>query len=357
MKGKLLALLALSQCSSPPPQAPHVHIVSIVKPTVADVPVYIDYIGHMVPKVGVSVRSQVSGNVVAQYFTEGQFVKQGELLLVIDPRPYQAAVDQAKAALAQSIATLQFAEETTFRYTPLVKQEFISQLNFDQYVTNVKVDEAVVAQNKAQLETAQINLGYCFIEAPMDCVTGKLYVKPGNYVDAGANTELTLLNQIQPILVDFYVPETDLLAIQQRQNKHPVKLIVYPDPSHKQGFEGALTLINNQVDTNTGAVLLEGTLPNQEQLLWSGQFVDVRVILDEKKGGILVPNQAVLIGDKGHYLFVVKQDSTVDVKFVQMGQRYEDGLVLINSGIEATDMVVTEGQLNLYPGMKVQIGK
>jgi multidrug efflux system membrane fusion protein len=309
----------------------------------------------MTAKISVKVLSQVSGEIVGQYFVEGQRVNKGDLLLVIDPRPYQAALQQAKGALQQTLASLQYAKETTMRYGPLVKQEFISQLNYDQYVTNVLVDEAMVIQNKAQIETAQINLGYCYIEAPMDCVTGQLVVKPGNYVNSGANTQLTTLNQIQPILVDFYVPETDLFTIQEKQAQGKLKLIVYPEPSHQRGFKGDLTLINNQVNTGTGALLLEGTLSNEESLLWPGHFVDVRLILDEVKGAILLPNDAVMVGQKGHYVFVVKPDSTVEAKTVKVGQRYGELMISIESGIAPTDIVVTEGQLTLYPGMKVQI--
>jgi multidrug efflux system membrane fusion protein len=351
----LIAILALASCEKPVPKQLPPHLVSTVKPHIADVPLYVDYTGHLVAKTTVSVRSQVSGELVAQYFEEGQTVKKGDLLLVIDPRPYEAALAQAKGALHETIASLNYAKETAERYGPLLKQEFISQLSYDQYVTNVLVDEALLEQNKAQIETAQINLGYCFIEAPMDCVTGKLYVKTGNYVDASANTELTVLNQIQPILVDFYVPETDLFTIQERAKKSPIELIVYPEPTHKRSFKGTLTLINNQINTSTGSVLLEGTLPNEEGLLWAGHFVDVRLILENKKGALLLPTDAVMIGQKGHYVFVVGSDSTVAVKNVKIGQRYDDKNILIESGLEPTDQVVTEGQLNLYPGMKVEI--
>jgi multidrug efflux system membrane fusion protein len=349
------SLLWLTACQEAPPPEKPPHLVSVVKPLVRDVPVYIDYIGHIVAKTSVTVMSQVSGNIVAQYFVEGQEVKQGDLLLVIDPRPFEATLAKAEATVAQTYATLHYDKETTFRYGPLVKQDFISQLNYDQYVTNVIVDEAVIAQNKADLETAKINLGYCYIEAPMDCVTGKLQVKTGNYVDANSGTDLVLLNQIQPILVDFDVPETDLLTIQELQQKAMLKLIVYPDPAHKHSFAGKLTLIDNQVNTATGTVLMEGTLPNEEKLLWPGHFVDVRLILEEKKGALLLPNDAVMNGQKGHYVYVVKSDSSIAVKTVKIGQRYDDSYVCIESGIGPHEQVVTEGQLNLFPGTKVQI--
>jgi multidrug efflux system membrane fusion protein len=328
-----------------------------MKPLVRDVPNYVDYIGHMVAKTNVEVMAQVSGNIVSQYFVEGQEVKKGDLLLVIDPRPFEAALTKAEATLAQTYATLHYDKETTQRYGPLVQQDFISQLNYDQYLTNVLVDEAVIGQNKSDLETAKINLGYCYITAPMDAVTGKLLVKMGNYVAASANTQLTLLNQIQPILVDFYIPETDLFTIQEKQlcSQGNLKLIVYPDPAHKHAFQGELTLIDNQVNTNTGSILLEGTLANEEKILWPGHFVDVRLILDQKKDALLLPIEAVMIGQKGRYVYVVKPDSTIDARTVKVGQAYDDKYILIESGLNASDTVVTQGQLNLYPGMKVQI--
>jgi multidrug efflux system membrane fusion protein len=350
-----LLLLCMASCKKAPSPPPKAHSVEVTKPFVCDVPVYVDYIGHMVAKRNVEVMAQVSGLLTAQYFEEGQEVKKGDLLLVIDPRPFEAALAKAEATVAQTYATLHYDRETTVRYAPLVQQDFISQLNYDQYITNVLVDEAVVAQNKASLQTAKINLGYCYITAPMDCVTGKLQVKTGNYVDANSNTQLTLLNQIQPILVDFYIPETDLFTIQQKQRKAHLKLIVYPDAAHKHSFEGELTLIDNQVNTGTGAILLEGTLPNQEKALWPGHFVDVRLILEQEKGALLLPSDAVMIGQKGHYVYTVKPDSTIEVRNVKVGQVYEDKYTSIKSGITVNDTIVTQGQLNLYPGMKVQV--
>lgn len=352
---KFLLLLLLQGCEKQAPPPPPTHSVSVTTPLVKDVPIYLDYIGHLVAKTSVEVRSQVSGTIISQYYTEGDEVKKGDLLLVIDPRPYEAAFDKAEATLAQTYANLEYAKDVTTRYAKLVKEDFISQLNYDQYVSNQLALEAQLEQNKADLETAKINLGYCYITAPMNCVTGKLQVKTGNYVDANADTELTLLNQIQPILVDFWVPETDLMKIQERQKTGHLPLIVYPDPSHTQGFLGELTLIDNQIITNTGAVLLEGTLKNKEKLLWPGHFVDVRLILEEQKGALLVPVEAVMVGQNGHYVFVVTKESKIAVKNVKIGQRYQDQYILILSGIDANDQIVKEGQLNLYPGLNVVI--
>lgn len=351
-----LSILAfLTACHQPPPPPPPPHAVSVVTPLTCTVPIYVDYIGHIVAKTSVQVRSQVSGNITAQYYTEGQEAKQGDLLLVIDPRPFQAALEKAEAALAQTYANLEYAKDVTVRYAELVKEDFISQLNYDQYVTNMVALEAQLGQNKADLETAKINLGYCYVMAPMNCVTGKLQVKTGNYVDSNADTQLTLLNQIQPILVDFWVPETDLMTIQEKQRQGSLQLLVYPDPSHKHCFSGQLTLIDNQIVTSTGAVLLEGTLPNEEKLLWPGHFVDVRLILGEESQALLIPSEGIMIGQNGHYVYVVQSDGIVTAKNVQIGQRYDDRYTSIRSGIGATDKIVTEGQLNLYPGMKVMI--
>lgn len=324
-------------------------------PTVLDVPLYRDYVGHVVAKINVQVMAQASGVITEQYFTEGQEVKQGDLLLVVDPRPYEAALAKAEAGLAQTYASLQYNREKTTRYASLVQKDFVSQLDYDQYVTNVMTDEALIKQNQAEIEQAKINLGYCYIISPMNCITGKLQVKPGNYVDDKANTVLTTLTQIQPILVDFFVPETDLLLLQQQQKKEGnLSMYAYPDPEHKMAFKGALTLIDNQVNTSTGSILLEGTFANENKMLWPGHFVDVRLIIGEKKGALLVPTEALMMGQSGYYVYVVKANSTVETRSVTIGQRYEEMTSLL-SGVTAKDKVVVKGQLNLYPGMKVEI--
>jgi multidrug efflux system membrane fusion protein len=356
MKSYVYALLlaCVAGCGKPPPKAIPPHKVSVVQPSVCDVPVYREYVGHVVANINVDVMSQASGVIVEQRFVEGQEVKRGDLLLVIDPRPYQASLAKAEAQLAQTYASLQFNREKTTRYASLVQKDFVSQLDYDQYVTHVMEDEAVIKQNQAEIEQAKINLGYCYIMAPMDCVTGKLQVKPGNYVDAHANTKLTQLTQIQPILIDFFVPETDLLKIQEEQQKGNLTLYAYPDSSHKRAFKGELTLINNQVNTQTGSLLLEGTFANEEKLLWPGHFIDIRLILSEQNNALLVPAEAIMIGQAGHYIFIVNNKSTVEKRMVKVGQRYNT-LTSILSGLQQNDRVVTEGQLNLYPGMVVEI--
>ncbi|MBS0651147.1 MAG: efflux RND transporter periplasmic adaptor subunit [Verrucomicrobia bacterium] len=350
----LAALLSIAGCEKAPPPPPPPHQVTVTTPSVCTVPLYLDYTGHVTPYISVDVMAQVSGILTSQFFEQGQDVKEGDLLLVIDPRPYEAQLAQAEGVLAQTYANLEYARDTTKRYASLVKENFISQLDYDQYVTNVLADEATIKQNQAAIETAKINLGYCFIRAPMNCVTGQLQVKPGNYINANSGTNLVTLNQIQPIYVDFYVPETDLTTIQMKQRAKKLKLQVFTEPSHTHSFEGELTLIDNQVNENTGAILMEGTFANEEKLLWPGHYVDVRVILDELNEAIVIPTQSVMVGQSGHYVYVLKSDSTAEKRAVQIGQRFGEQTVIL-AGVKADDQVIVEGQLNIYSGMKVQV--
>lgn len=350
----LATLLSMAGCGKAPQRPPAPHQVTVTKPSQCNLPLYLDYTGHVTPFISVDVMAQVSGILTSQFFVQGQEVEQGDLLLVIDPRPYEAALAKAEGELSQTFANLDYARETTKRYATLVQEDFISQLDYDQYVTNVLTDEAMIKQNQADIETAKINLGYCFIHAPMNCVTGQLQVKPGNYINANSGTNLVTLNQIQPIYVDFYVPETDLITIQMKQMKNKLKLQAFPESSHTQMFEGELTLIDNQVNEATGSILMEGTFSNAEKLLWPGHFVDVRVILDELSAALVIPTQSLLVGQTGHYVYVVKADNTVEKRDVKIGQRHGERTV-IYSGVTPDDQVVVEGQLNIYSGMKVAI--
>lgn len=330
------------------------HQVLVYEAITQDLPVFLTYTGQLVPNISVSVKAQASGIIIEQYFIEGSSVKEGDLLLVIEPLPYEATLAKNKAILAQTYASLKYAQETTTRYKDLVKEDYISQLNYDQYVTNVLTNEAQIKQNIADIEIAKINLDYCYIRAPMDCVTGQLQLKPGNYIDEAYNTVLVVLNQIQPILVNFYVPETDLLQIQMKQQKAPLPLEIFLDVDQEISFPGTLSLIDNQVNSATGAILMQGTLPNADKLLWPGVFTDVRVMLEEHNSAIAVPTEAVLIGLKTPYVYIVGKDGLISMKEVKLGQRHK-GLTVIASGIEEGDLVVSQGQLNVYPGLKVEI--
>lgn len=348
-------ILLLGSCQKKP-QVPKAHEVIATKPSKQIVEVYKDYVGTITAKSSIEVHAQVSGVLIGQYFIEGQSVQKGDLLLVIDPRPYVASLDKAKAEYFQSFTQLKLAEDTVQRYEKLARQDYISQLNYDQYMANFLEQKAAVGQSIADMENAKISLGYCYIHSPIDAVTGKLQFKPGNYIDTNQDTTLTLLNQVDPILVDFSIPETDLFTIQKYMQNALLPIYVFPTLDHSTRFEGELTLIDNQINTATGAVLLEGILDNKDHLLWPGHFVDVRLVL-EKKESLTLPEQAVGVGQNGHYVYTINKNMEIENTPVIIGQRYENGITSIISGLTVADIVVAEGLLDLYPGKKVAIQK
>lgn len=349
-----LAVVLLAGCQEKQKMTPPPHQVKVAEVSRCEVPIFQDYVGHLQANISVDVMAQVSGILVGQHFEEGSDVKKGDLLLTIDPRPYEAALAKAHAGLSQAEASLSFAEEKIQRYAKLLEEEFVSKLDYDQYDTNRLTAEAEVEAKAAELWDSQINLGYCYIRAPMDCTTGVLKVKPGNYVDQNADTPLTVLNQIQPILVNFTIPEDDLLSLQMAGASNPLTLEITVDKNKTKTFTGQLTLIDNQVNASTGSLLCQGILANEEKLLWPGHFVDVRVILKEKSPELVVPTQAVMVGQSGHYVYTVDQMQTIHITPVTIGERLKEHTV-IQKGLEEKDKVVLEGQLNLYPGLHVEI--
>jgi multidrug efflux system membrane fusion protein len=298
----------------------------------------------------VEVRAQVAGTITGQYFVEGQEVRASDLLLSIDPRPFQAELEKAKGELAENLASLQQAQETVERYKPLIKDEYVSQLDYDRYVTDVCRNEGVVQQSRAAVEEAEINLDYCLIKAPFNSVTSKLAINVGNFVPVGGEPLMTL-QQISPIRVSFFVPEKDLPRIISLQGQNRLTTMVIR--SH-ECIAGELFLINNKVDEQTGTILLQAIFPNTDKKLWPGEFVDVRLILETQKNAILVPSQVVQMGQQGSYLYVVRPDSTVELRNVKVGQKEKEA-VIIESGLSPGETVVLEGQLNLFPGVKVTI--
>ena len=255
----------------------------------------------------VQITSQIEGVLKNQLFMEGETVKQGDLLYVIDPRPYQATLQKAEAALSQTMASLKYDEDTVRRYAKLIQDDYVSQLDFEKYITNVMTDQASIKQNLADIENAKLNLEYCYIHAPMDAVAGNVKINVGNLIQNAGADPLVSLNQITPIYASFYVPEKDLPRIQSLQKTCPIQTQIFLNQDYDCPFEGTLTMIDNQVDENTGMILLKATLPNEDQILWPGEFIDVRVILGEEKDAVLIPCQAVQIGQNGAYVFILKK--------------------------------------------------
>ena len=343
-----------SSCEKPKSPVPPPPPVTMVKPMICDVNLYQDYVGRTEANQTVEIKAQVQGVLTAKYFEEGQDVKEGELLFTIDDRPYVAALAQAEAVLAQNLARLQYSEETVKRYASLVKQDYISQLNYDEYLTNFKVDDALIKQNIAEIEQAKVNLSYTRITAPMNSTAGTLNIYPGNLINQGGQQAIITLNQITPIKVSFYIPEKDLQNIQFLQRKGPLKTIAYLYDDQSHGYEGHLYLINNQVNLKTGSIELKALFPNKDKELWPGQFVVLRVLLDEMKNAMLIASQAVQIGQTGPYVYIINEDMTVETRNVILGQRQGEYTIVLN-GIEEGEMVVLDGQMNLYNGKQVTI--
>ena len=350
----VLSCLILCSCGKKKIETPSLPYVTVSKVDVKDMPLYLEYVGHVEANQIVNLKAQVAGMLNGQYFIEGQAVKAGDLLLTIDDRPFLASLAQAEGDLSQNVAKLKQAEDTRDRYAQLIQDNFISQLDYDQFVTNVYSLEGAVQQSYASVATAKINLGYCTIASPIDGVTSKLLINVGNYIPVGGQALLTL-NQIMPIKVQFNVPEKDLPRIAAANLKEPLKVIAFVQG---QPVEGQLSLIDNQVDINTGTLLIEAMFPNDDEQLWPGQFVDVRLILDIKKNAITVPTQAVFVGQDGFYVYVVKSSSLnndeVELRQVILSQR-EDKEILIEKGLNPNEVVVLDGQINLKPGTQVTI--
>ena len=360
MKHRLLLCLGplfglIASCSSPAPKKPPLPSVTVIQPKISDVPIYLEYPGHIEAYKTVNLQAQVSGDLTGMYFEEGQEVKKGQLLFTIDDRPYQAALAKAEAALRGSIAALKYSKETVSRYTDLAKEKFVSQLNYDEYVTNSLEHDASMQANLAELDTARINLSYCTLSAPMDSVAGKKEIDIGNFISVGEQTPLIVLNQIDPVFAAFYVPDVDLPIIQTMQLKSgPLSTEIYLNGEKSESFKGTLTLIDNLVDQATGSIFMKATIPNSEKDLWPGEFVDVRIILSTQKNAILLPSQAIQLGQKGYFTFVINKENKAELRLVEIGQRYDEYISIV-SGIEPEDTVVLNGQLNLTSGDQVLI--
>ena len=352
---KLAYLLILAACSKTPTPPPPPPYVTVTQPEVADVPLFYEYIGHVEPNQSARIKPQAQGIITGKYFNEGEEVEENDLLVTIDPAPYQAELDRSIAELAQNLASLRQAQDTADRYSQLVEDRYVSQLDFDRYVTNVATSEAAVKQSEADVEKAQIDLSYCTITAPFKGVTSKLLIDVGNYVPVGGygfeENIILVVNQISPIRVSFYVPEKDLPRIAELHHQKKLETTVILDG---ECIGGDLFLINNEVDENTGTILLQALFPNEDKKLWPGEYLDVRLILEMKKNALLLPSQAVQLGQDGPYVYVVKSDQTVDFRKVKTSQK-ENNKIIIETGVLLEETVVLEGQLNLYPGAKVAI--
>ena len=301
----------------------------------------------------VSIESQVAGIVSAVHYTQGQFVKKGDLLLSLDDRPFQAALQLAQANLMKDKANAELAQVEAERYQKLFDSGVVPKEQLDEEVATAAADKALVQADEAAVETARLNVSFCSMYAPISGRTGAQLVYPGTVVKADDVPILVVINQISPIFVNFSVPQQYLGEIKNRMARE--KLPVQATPSDNSAPEsGVLTFVNNTVDATTGTIQLIGTFPNGDMRLWPGEFVTVSLRMSEQQNATVVPSQAVMTGQQGDYLFVVTPEMTADLRDIKVS-RTVNGQSIIVDGVKPGETVVTDGQVRLISGSKVNI--
>jgi multidrug efflux system membrane fusion protein len=349
--------------------------VTVTKVIQKDVPIDVQVVGNVEAYLTITVKSQVNGEIIQAFFKEGDFVKKGEQLFTIDQRTYRAQVNQVQANLAKDRAALaqieanlardqaqqKYAQSEAARYASLYQRQLVAKEQMEQMAANadataaaVRADmaaiesaQANVEATKASLENAKVMLEYTAIRSPLDGRTGNMDIKQGNVISS--NTSLTTINQVEPIYVTFSVPEAKLKSINKGQS-----VMVSTDDDSVPPRVGKLTFIDNTVDSTTGTIRLKATFPNSDHKLWPGEFVHVTLRLETKPNALVVPNQVVQTGQDGTYVFVVKEDRTVESRPVTTGARVGEDLV-VEKGLQLGETVVSEGQLRLAPGSRVMI--
>ena len=318
-----------------------------------DVPITINALGAVTPIETVAVQSRVNGQIMKAFFHQGQPVKEGDPLFLIDPRPYQAALDQAQAQLAHDQAVLKEAQTDLTRYQTLVAENSIAAQKAADQAFAVQQDEGTVKLDEANVETAQLNLTYAHIDSPATGVAGVMQVDPGNYVQAGAGTGLVNITQIQPIFVSFPIPQSNLEEVRDAQAKGALDVQALSQGGKKLD-DGKLTFINNQVAAATGTVTLYATFPNEKETLWPGEFVTVDLVVGVRKNALTAAVGSVMSGPKGDYVYTISADNVAHSVPVLVVAR-QNGLAVFTKGVASGDRVVVNGQYNLADGVKVAI--
>jgi membrane fusion protein, multidrug efflux system len=349
----LPAFLVGCQKAAPPtverPPAP----VLIAAAVTQDAAVYLDEVGKCVAREVVSVQPQVSGRITAIHFADGADVKVGDPLFTIDPRPYRAQLDAAVATLAQARAALDLAKIQFVRAGNLRQTKAIAQQDYDTRKNAVDVAQAQVEQGQAAVETARLNLDYTSIRSPINGRAGHRLVDLGNVVTANSGS-LLMIQRLDPIYADFTVTENDLTTVQRHLAAGTLRVEVRLPDEPDRPVVGQLTFLDNAVQDATGTVMLRATVANGERRLWPGRFVKVRLVLSTVAGAVLVPAAAPQMSAKGAFVYVVKDDSTAELRPVKLGQRQGE-FVVVAEGLRAGERVVINGQLGVTPGGKVRI--
>ena len=340
-------------CTNTAETAPNLAVpVAAAKVVQKTVPIELTAIGSGEAYSSVSIKAQVNAVLEQVHFTQGDFVKKGQLLFTLDARPFQAALEQAQATAAHDKAQAGLDEVQAQRYEKLFEAGVTPKEQLDQTKATAVAQEAAVQADEAAVQSARLQLEYCQIYSPVDGRTGALEVYPGNLVKQNDVPILVVINQIAPLYVDFSIPEQYLSVIKKymAQGRLQVEATPYGDPNPETGY---LTFVDNSVDATTGTIKLKATFPNANHSLWPGQFSTISLRLAEQENAIVVPTQAVQTGQSGDFVFVVTADMTAESRPVKVARTLGDESV-ISQGLAPGETVVTDGQLRLIPGIKVQ---
>src|SRR5258708_5194176 len=337
---------------APPPAVP------IVAGAVAqhDVPIYLSGVGTVIAYNTVIVRAQIQGQILSINFTEGQTVHAGDLLAQIDPRPYQALIDQYTGNLERDQAQLINAQANLTRYTTLGDKGWATPQLLETQKAQVGQLQAAIKADQALIDAAKVQLSFTQLTSPIDGVVGIRQIDVGNIISPSTANGLVVVTQLDPISLIFTLPETDLTQIQQQQQitKTSLAVLAYTQDDTTLLDQGVLGLVNNEILQTTGSIQLKANFPNTSNKLWPGQLVNARLLLDTRHNGLTVPAAVVQQGTKGPYAYVVNPDSTVAIRPIKVAQ-ISDGQALIDSGLKANEQVVVDGQYKLQPGTRVTI--
>lgn len=347
----LLLLFVGCKNNSKPAPLPNVTVATIEQ---NDIPIYIDTIGQAISPVTVQIRPQVAGKLLAVYVQQGAIVKANQLLYTVDPRPYQALVDEAKAQLEHDISLLEYANIAVTRFKQVVESDYISLFTYEQYLSNQAAAKAQVELDQAALRYALINLDYCQIKAPVDGKISFFAVDVGNIVAIDDPNALTAIRPFNPIDISFSLPQQHFELIRKIQGDAGAwKFIAELPELPKTLFEGTTYFLDNQINQDTGTILLKGRLVNNDRKLWPGEFVKVKVLQRIAPNAFLIPPGGLLIGKNGPYIYTIDQDQKALVVNVEVLTRAEKYIGISSSQLKAGDAVIVDGQINIAPGMKV----
>lgn len=349
-----LAVMFLSSCNK--------QEIVITKPPIkveaatalqTTIPIFLEGIGHVKAYKVAEIKAQVEGRLQSIHYMQGQHVQQGDLLVTIDPSPYDAKLQEAQGLLMESQAQLRFAEEKVMRYSKLLDEDYVSKIAFDEYAASAQALLATIKKNEGLVKQAQVNRDYCYITAPFSGRVGKKLVDEGNLITNDGVTLVTL-QQTEPVYVDFSLPEKDLSKIVMQKSIESIVVKAHLSSATSVECSGQLIVIDNKVDSSTGMIPMRAQFQNEKQILWPGQFIKIRLILQEKPLSLMVPEEAVNLSQKGFYVYVIDQEKRAHFSEVKLGEKI-GGLVEIIEGVLPGEKVVTNGQFNLAEGDEVEL--